>query len=133
MWAPQLLVVLAFAPGCALIDGLGAACEAEPTYVPVGQTVPDNNSFGISSTVTAGFGTVSGVTVSADATHMYESELHYSLIHAGLSVTLDGKSEQDVTDFDGYDSSGDWTMNVYDGAAADEGYWYSWSIAICVD
>ena len=77
--------------------------------------------------------TVSGVTVSADATHLYESELHYSLIHAGLSVTLDGKSEQDVTDFVGYESSGDWTMNVYDGAAADEGYWYSWEIAICQD
>jgi subtilisin-like proprotein convertase family protein len=119
--------------GCALYDGLtGGGCDATPFFVSVNQPIPDNNLTGVSSFVTAGAGGIDGVTVSTDTQHLYPGELNYELSHNGFFVTLDGEGSHDVDAFDGMQAAGPWTMRIYDDVAADEGYWYSWEIAICV-
>jgi subtilisin-like proprotein convertase family protein len=133
--ARSLAVALLAAPasGCALYDGLtGGGCDATPFFVAVDQPVPDNNLTGVSSFVTAGAGTIDGVTVSTDTEHLYPGELNYELTHNGFFVTLDGEGSHDVDAFDGMQAEGPWTMRIYDDVAADQGYWYSWEIAICI-
>jgi subtilisin-like proprotein convertase family protein len=133
--APSLLAVpLAFlASGCAMIDGLtGGGCDATPFFVAVDQPIPDNNGTGVSSFVNASNGTIDGVTVSTVTEHVYPGELNYELSHNGFFVTLDGEGSHDVDAFDGMSAGGSWVMRIWDDVAADEGYWYSWEIAICV-
>jgi hypothetical protein len=131
MRAALLLVPLC--SGCALYDGLtGGGCDATPFFVSVEQPVPDNNLTGVSSFVTAGPGAIDGVTVSTDTQHTFPGELNYELGHNGFFVSLDGEGSHDVDAFDGMQAEGPWTMRIYDDVAADEGWWFSWEIAICV-
>lgn len=129
-----ILLASGLLPGCALYDGLaGGGCDATPFFQPVNQTVPDNNLEGISSSVNASFGIVSGVTVSADTEHRYPGELNYRLIHNGFFLDLDGEGPHDISEFDGMQAEGVWTMQIFDDVNLDAGTWYSWELAVCVE
>lgn len=100
--------------------------------------IPDNDAAGVSSVISVpDSGTLSGVSVDVDITHTYRGDLTVTLSKAGRTVTLferegagadDLVATFDVSDFDGEDSAGDWTLTVIDNANADEGTLNSWTL-----
>ncbi|MBX3128586.1 MAG: proprotein convertase P-domain-containing protein [Polyangiaceae bacterium] len=120
----------------AACTGTGNTYSASP-----GVSIPDNNSTGVSSSITVPTGgTLSAVTVGVDITHPFRGDLHVKLVRdGGGEVVLhdrDGGSAKDlkktysVTAFDGQDAAGVWTLVVSDRAAADVGKLNSWTLDV---
>lgn len=130
------------------IDCADAACASDRSCVDPSGTysntdvapIPDNDPAGVTSTleVVEG-GTISGLSVSVDITHPYRGDLTVTLSKGGTSVVLvdrDGAGADDIVDtfdvseFDGEDSAGVWTLTVVDHANADEGQLNGWNLDI---
>jgi hypothetical protein len=103
-----------------------------------GFEIPDNDPVGASSAVSfAESGPVSEVSVELDISHTFRGDLRVTLEHAGTSVVLhnqEGGGADDLTatftvsDFDGADVGGDWTLTVSDNARIDVGQVNSWTL-----
>lgn len=82
-------------------------------------------------------GVVAGIRLRVDLTHESYSDLRLSLTHGGVSVDLaiDRESGDFVrtyalTDFDGQDMSGTWTLSIEDTVMGGEGTVNSWALDI---
>jgi len=106
-----------------------------------GGDIPDNDSSGMESSieVTDG-GTISALSVTVDISHSYSGDLTVKLVREGGDEVVlqdqEGGSEDDiektfaVTDFNGQDAAGTWTLEVVDNANLDEGRLNSWTLGI---
>ena len=102
--------------------------------------IPDNAPTGVSSEImVAEGGSISSLAVTVDATHPYRGDLVVRLTHAGRTVTLmdrQGSGDDDlhqtfdVSDWNGVDAAGAWTLTVVDSARSDVGTLDRWSLAI---
>lgn len=129
-------------------DCADAACASDRSCVdPLGEytnttaeSIPDNDASGIESTIeVAEGGTITGVSVDVNITHTYRGDLTVQLVKGDTTVTLherEGAGEDDlqrtfdVSEFDGEDSAGTWTLRVVDNARADTGQLNSWGLRI---
>ncbi len=101
--------------------------------------IPDKDPDGVVSTIMVpDSGEISTLAVHVDITHTYRGDLKVVLLHDGREATLHdrtGGGEDDlrqtfmVTDMQGDDCAGDWTLVVVDAARADTGTLESWSLA----
>lgn len=114
--------------------GEGLVYSAEP-----GVAIPDSDPNGVNDTieVTDSF-VVDGLKVSVDIEHTYRGDLVVELSRGTTTVTLHdraGGSQDnlhttiDVSEFDGQDAQGSWTLRVRDEARIDTGRVVSWSLA----
>lgn len=122
----------------------GGDCDTEPTVSTYTNdtlmVIPDDNTDGIESIITVDdAGTIAAVRATVTATHSFLGDLTITLTKGDTTVTL--MSEEliedevlmrtfTVADFNGADSAGDWTLNVSDRAANDEGTLDAWSLEI---
>lgn len=131
-----------------MVDCADAACAEDRACIDpsnsylntVGMPIPDNDDTGLSSTIeVTEDGPVSGLSVSVDVTHSYRGDLQVTLSKDGTMVTLfenEGASADDlvrsfdVSDFDGAEAAGTWTLTVTDTASADTGTLNSWGLTI---
>jgi len=129
-------------------DCADAACSGDRSCVdPAGSyenttatPIPDNDSVGASSDIEVpDGGTISGVSVSVDITHTYRGDLTVQLVKGSTTATLferEGAGDDDlvrtfdVSDFDGEDAAGTWTLRVIDNANADTGTLNGWSLTV---
>ncbi len=135
------------ASGSSITGGACFAVSNEPTgeeHVyssasgPV--AIPDDDETGISDTISVpDLLTISSLRVEVDITHTYRGDLVIELERAGRRVTLiegEGGSQDDlhqsftVSDFNGQDGSGDWTIHVSDRAGVDTGTLDAWKVTI---
>ncbi|MAQ16165.1 MAG: hypothetical protein CMN30_15415 [Sandaracinus sp.] len=131
-----------------LTDCADMACSADRACIdPAGGysnttvvEIPDNDEAGVSSTIeVAEGGEISGVSVDVNVTHTYRGDLTVALTKGDTTVTLverDGGGEDDlvrtfdVSEFDGQDAAGTWTLTVTDSASQDTGTLNSWGLTI---
>ena len=106
-----------------------------------GADIPDNDKSGLaSSIVVAEGGTISAVAVTVDITHPYSGDLTLKLVRdGGGEVVLQDKqggSDDDikktfaVSDFNGQDAAGTWTLVAIDNANLDAGRLNGWKLSI---
>jgi len=126
---------------CALAPACAPAATTTSHANSTGAAIPDNNTTGVRSTLAvAPGGTISGVTVTVDATHPYRGDLVVKLLHpAGREAVLldrQGAGDDDVrqsftvTSFNGLDAAGNWTLVIVDTAASDVGRLNRWSLEV---
>ncbi|MBO6938531.1 MAG: proprotein convertase P-domain-containing protein [Deltaproteobacteria bacterium] len=150
---PELMLAEACGDGVdndrnGLADCADPACSSDRSCMdPAGSysstetvAIPDNDPTGASSTIeVAEGGTISGLSVDVDITHTYRGDLTVTLSKGSTSVTLvanegagadDIVESFDVSDFDGEDAAGTWTLTVVDSANADTGNINGWSLTI---
>lgn len=122
----------------------GGDCEMMPevaTYTNDSlRVIPDNDLTGISSDITVEEGgTIAAARVTVNITHEYPGDLVVTLSKGGTDVVLvenpDVASTEfmqtfTVSDFNGEDAAGTWTVTVVDGAARDEGTLNSWTLEL---
>ncbi len=107
----------------------------------VPKSIPDNNSTGVSSTLTLNDGhSIQDFQVTVNITHTYIGDLVVSLISpSGTEVILsnrEGGSADNInktyslTNFNGQDAVGTWTLKVKDLAQYDTGTIDSWSLTV---
>ncbi|NOY23482.1 MAG: hypothetical protein GXO70_08230, partial [Acidobacteria bacterium] len=107
----------------------------------VPKSIPDNNSTGVTSTLVLNDGhSIQDFQVTVNITHTYIGDLVVSLISpSGTEVTLsnrEGGSANDInktytlTNFNGQDAVGTWTLKVKDLARYDTGTIDSWSLTV---
>jgi subtilisin-like proprotein convertase family protein len=123
-------------------SGGGGSGEGQRFTVEPRLAIPDNNSTGITSTLTVpATGSITGLQVAVDITHTYIGDLTVRLRRAGREVVLhrqQGGSTDDlrqsftVTDFNGQDISGAWDLVVTDDAAQDTGTLNSWGLVAVI-
>lgn len=102
--------------------------------------IPDNFPDGVDSVIMVNeTGTIRGLVVKTDITHPYIGDLIVEIKHGGTSFILHnrtGGSNDDIvkeftmSDFNGLEASGAWTLHISDNAARDVGKLNSWSIEI---
>ncbi|MFP4599408.1 MAG: proprotein convertase P-domain-containing protein [Persicimonas sp.] len=103
--------------------------------------IPDNDDEGASTTIEVDReGAIASLAATVDITHTYRGDLTVWLESPtgdfAALVEEDGSSEDDiqetfvVTDFDGEEASGTWTLYVWDGAELDTGTLNGWSLEI---
>lgn len=103
--------------------------------------IPDNDENGITSTINVpDSGTIGALSVNLDITHSYIGDLSVMLEgpNGELAVLLDSsESSEDnfsgtivVTEFEGAEAQGDWTLYVWDEAKYDEGTLNEWSMDV---
>ncbi|MEX1365702.1 MAG: proprotein convertase P-domain-containing protein [Nannocystaceae bacterium] len=102
--------------------------------------IPDDDPVGIKTSIAVpSDGGITKVTVEYDIAHTYRGDLTVRLIHGDTVVTLhdrEGGGEDDLLetveldDFDHLDRSGEWQLQVVDGAAADTGRLQGWTLLI---
>lgn len=130
------------------VDCADAACATDRACIDPAHTyldeamaaIPDNDPAGLVRTLeVTDAGTLSGTTLSVNITHPYRGDLEVVLEHAGTRVTVfdqqDGGADDlvrsfDLSDFDGKDAAGTWTLTVIDHANADVGTLNSWSLEL---
>lgn len=133
-------------PACSAIE----ACQGnnEPGVIEISSDqavdIPDRDLAGITSELdVTDSGLIGEVTVVVDVSHSYRGDLIVRLVHPdGSEVTL---REQDndngadlnetftVSDFNGKDAKGIWTLEVVDAARGDEGTLNGWDLTIKVN
>ena len=102
--------------------------------------IPDNRTAGVSSVITVPDSlTARSITVDVQIAHTWIGDLRIVLEHGGTQATLwdrAGGSTRDIrrtfapTSFNGAAARGDWTLHVYDLAAADTGTLERWSLVV---
>jgi hypothetical protein len=102
--------------------------------------IPDNDPKGAVSTLTVDENfVVAGLEVSVDISHTWIGDLQVSIQHEGVKVMLHngtGGSEDnlvktfEIGDFDGAQSTGEWSLHLVDSAGQDVGSLLSWSLQI---
>jgi subtilisin-like proprotein convertase family protein len=102
--------------------------------------IPDNDPAGLVRSIdVTDAGILSGASVSVNITHPYRGDLELTLEHAGVVATLFDRQDSgaddlvrtfDLSDFDGKQASGAWTLTVIDHANADVGTLESWSLEL---
>jgi len=107
----------------------------------VPKSIPDNNSTGVTSTLVLNDGhSIQDFQVTVNITHTYIGDLVVSLISpSGTEVILSNRAggsadninqTYTLTNFNGLDAVGTWTLKVKDLARYDTGTIDSWSLAI---
>ncbi len=107
----------------------------------VPKDIPDNDPTGVDSTLQINDNEIiNGLTVHINITHTYVGDLIIKLTSpSGTTATLwnregggndDIDQDFDVSDFNGENASGTWTLNVSDNASADTGTLNSWSLNV---
>ncbi|RLE17099.1 MAG: hypothetical protein DRJ14_07375 [Acidobacteria bacterium] len=107
----------------------------------VPKSIPDNNSTGVTSTLVLNDGhSIQDLQVTVNITHTYIGDLVVSLISpSGTEVTLsnrEGGSANNInktyslSNFNGQDAVGTWTLKVKDLARYDTGTIDSWSLTV---
>jgi subtilisin-like proprotein convertase family protein len=107
----------------------------------VPKSIPDNNSTGVTSTLTLTDGySIQSLSLSVNISHTYKGDLVVSLIspsgtEAVVSNREGGSADNivatfDLTNFNGQDAVGDWKLKVVDLASQDTGTINSWSLTI---
>lgn len=102
-------------------------------------TIPDFNEAGISSVLSVEqSGLIDLLTVKIEINHTYQEDLSISLVHPNgtrvLVIEAEGRNEsvdvisKEITDFNGTDVKGNWTLEVRDLAKNDEGQLVKWSL-----
>jgi hypothetical protein len=104
------------------------------------KAIPDNSASGISSTIDVPDSlTVKALALELKITHSYIGDLKITLSHDGKTATVwdrAGGSGQNISqsfslsDFNGLQASGAWTLTVVDSAAQDTGTLDSWKLVI---
>lgn len=95
--------------------------------------IPDNDSEGVASHILVGSHTITNLTVNLGISHPRSSDLNVYLIgpDGGPPVQLFNFSgDNNVTDFNGTDSVGLWTLEVYDTKKKKTGTLNSWAITV---
>ncbi|MFH1435911.1 MAG: proprotein convertase P-domain-containing protein, partial [Pseudomonadota bacterium] len=102
--------------------------------------IPDNDATGVTSAMNvADQVTVASLAVEIDITHTYIGDLKIVLQHNGTERALwnrEGGGSDDlrktfqVTDFNGADSAGPWSLRIVDEANLDTGTLSSWALVI---
>lgn len=102
--------------------------------------IPDNDPAGVASEIeVADAGEISAVRVTVNITHDFPGDLRIAVAKDGTEVELveapdvsDSAFMQTftVSDFNGEDSAGTWTLLVSDGAPRDEGTLNAWTLEI---
>jgi len=129
---------LKFVPEIKIVCGDGAEfCENSTSSV-----IPDNNSGGVDSTITmAGFNSaLDKLTFKLSISHSYRSDLSVRLISpAGTEKIVHNRTggsaddlsvDVELSDFNGENPEGVWTLHVSDHARYDTGTLDSWSIRL---
>ncbi|MEM6958733.1 MAG: proprotein convertase P-domain-containing protein, partial [Myxococcota bacterium] len=121
---------------------VGAACDDTPevrsyTNDTLG-VIPDNDTEGVSSTITAtDAGPIGTLRVTVNISHEFPADLVVRLARNDTTVELVNSPNVfetnfmqtfTVTDFNGEELEGDWTLIVSDEAAGDEGTLNSWTL-----
>jgi hypothetical protein len=120
-----------------------------PRVTPPGQrtfsatpnaSIPDNNTTGTSSTITiSDAGTIGALSVSLDIAHPYIGDLKVTLTNGTTTVTLHNNTGRgndnivtvtELTQFNGQNLEGTWTLKAVDSASSDVGTIRSWSLAV---
>lgn len=130
------------------VDCADPACASDAAcMMPAGTyenttpfAIPDSDPAGIRSEITVPEGgSIMALSVSAEITHTYRGDLRVVLLRNGEEVVLHdraGGGEDDlsqtwsVTDFDGEDAAGTWTLVVSDHANEDTGTLTSWKMEL---
>lgn len=130
------------------IDCDDDACASDPACVmPRGVydstesvAIPDDDPAGVRSTISVpDSGAIGALSVSVEITHTYRGDLRVVLLRGDREVVLHdraGGGEDDlvqtyaVTELDGEDAAGDWTLAVSDHAGYDEGTLVRWKLEI---
>jgi len=125
-----------------------AACASDPAcMMPTGTyestvavAIPDADPAGVTSEITVpDSGTIMALAVTVNVAHTYRGDLRVVLVRDGREVVLHdraGGGDDDlretyaVTEFDGSDASGVWTLAISDHAGADTGTLESWSLEV---
>jgi subtilisin-like proprotein convertase family protein len=104
------------------------------------QSIPDNKPAGIQSQiVVADGGTIEALKVTVDISHTYRGDLNVKLVKDGVEVALHSRSggssdnlqlTAPLTQFNGKEAAGTWTLVVSDHAGADVGTLNMWSLEI---
>lgn len=108
-----------------------------------GGDIPDNNTSGISSTMTVTDDvTIFGSSTYVNITHTWIGDLTVTLtspagtvatLHAGAGGSADDIDQSFASDkFDGENAAGDWTLTVVDAASADTGTLNNWNLTLTV-
>lgn len=102
--------------------------------------IPDHDATGIDSIIDMPSGDILGdVTIAVQADHTWRGDLVVSLTHAGKTVILHDRAgggqdnldlTVDLSDFEGLEREGAWTLNVSDNARIDTGALNGWSITL---
>ena len=134
--------------GDSMIDCADSDCAGDRSCVdPAGSyvnnervAIPDNDPAGATSEIVIEEGgSISGLAVSIDIEHTYRGDLRVILEKDDRMVVLhenQGGGEDnlvqtyDVSEFDGIDSMGTWTLRVVDSANADTGSIRGWSLDV---
>ncbi|MEZ4462871.1 MAG: proprotein convertase P-domain-containing protein [bacterium] len=104
-------------------------------------TIPDNNPAGLSLDFTiTGPGEIQALSVKVDITHPYRGDLEILLLGPNAEIATLRRPDSDsgdgivetyvVEDFNGIPAAGEWTLNIVDTAASDEGTVNSASIEL---
>lgn len=130
------------------IDCQDSDCSKDPACAGATTTfqndtavdIPDNDKNGIKSEiVVADGGSITALAVTVDITHPYRGDLTVKLVKDGTEVVLhekQGGGEDNlqktfaVTNFNGKDAAGTWTLVVTDTAKSDKGKLNKWSLDI---
>ena len=129
-----------FSPAGSLCGGETPAGEAKRFESKKQAAIPDADDAGVSSTLSVSeSGTVGSLRVEFNVTHSYVGDLRMVLSHNGVEAVVwdnAGGAGADINEtltlsqFNGKEMSGDWTLTVVDSYAADAGFLNSWAIEI---
>jgi len=118
--------------------GSASAPSAEVFSASPAREIPDNDATGISASIQVpGSGAVRELKVTVDITHTYISDLVVELKHGTGTSTLHNREGDDaddlrktftVTDFQGVDSAGEWSLVIRDHARQDTGTLHAWQL-----
>jgi hypothetical protein len=123
------------------------ACASNPTVQTYTSTpnlsIPDNDPTGVSDTIAVtDTGSVGSVNVTLAIDHTYRGDLTVTLAHGTTTRTVvaetggsedDIRAEFDVAGFTGASLTGDWTLQIVDGAGQDVGTLESWTLEVGVN
>ena len=127
---------------CSVIENNSTCVESPCTSDDSNLSIPDNSPSGVSSIITVESfnGQLTSVIVNVNIDHTYRGDLYVRLTSPqGTTTVLHNKTggsaddltiSESLTDFQGEDPTGDFTLFVSDNASRDLGSLLSWSIQL---
>jgi len=130
---PVALLLVALPSGCAAYNGIFGVCEGATYSSYVGQSIPDNNDTGVTSTISVPLtGYPDGIGLRLNLEHELESDLQIRLAHGSSVIEIEDVGDHGpFHQWDSMDVGGTWTITVADRYAADTGYWTDWELTVC--